>query len=341
MIQNHLLNRPRNPVVSDFFFCLMINLLTVGLAEFEAFFNGLTDYSIDRAMACFQEGLGTRKVHPNDFDPRRAQITCHSILRMTGKGSTALGTVCNIPKFWINLEGLEQSSNLTTVETTMTRVFCMQGALKFHYWLQDIIPAAIGRTSNPTHQPKSWIDKLATDIRSSLLKGGEASFLSLNYLPNLNTAREYKMIPQRFQYDNTAQIAFILSSTLKCWLHFPPGDESMVQFELLEIILSKSPTSILFLDKIWQMFKTPFLTVFNNDWSVRRSKSKRSSALKNFEKEFSLHPFSDTSSPSHHKLQELSDLIHQWMNYTGVANPSASEIVSGIMNSTYIHLIFF
>jgi hypothetical protein len=260
---------------------------------------------------------------------------------MTEKGSTALGTVCNIPRFWINLEGLVQSSNLTTVKTTMTRVFCMQGALKFHYWLQDVVPASIKRTSNPTHQPKSWIDKLAMDIRLSLFKGGEASFLSSDYLSNLNGyTREYKMMPKRLLYDNTALLPSTLSSTLRCWLHFPPIEESLVQFELLEIILSKSPTSILFLDKIWEMYKTPFLTVFNNDWAVRRSKSKLSLALKNFDKEFSLHPFSDTSSPSHHKLKELSQLIHQWMTYTGVANPNASEIVSEIMNGTNIYLIF-
>ena len=52
-----------------------------------------------------------------------------------------MGTVCDIPKFWINLNGLNQSSNLTTIETTITHVFCMQEALKFHYWLLAIISA--------------------------------------------------------------------------------------------------------------------------------------------------------------------------------------------------------
>ena len=107
---------------------------------FKAFSNCLPDESIDHAMACFQ-GLTTRKVFPGDFDSGHAQMTCHCILWIAERGSTAIGTVCKIPKFWINFNGLNQSSNLTTIETTITHVFCMQEALKFHYWLLAIISA--------------------------------------------------------------------------------------------------------------------------------------------------------------------------------------------------------
>jgi hypothetical protein len=321
--------QPLIPAVSVFFSPFRpFNLITIYLAEFKVFLNGLTDESIDRAMACFQEGLSTRKVLPSDFDTRRAQIACHSILRMTENGSTAIGTVCNIPKFWINLDALNQSSNLTTVETTMTRVFCMQGALKFHYWLLDIIPATIERTSNPDHQPKSWIDKLATDIRLSLFKGGVASFLSSNYLPNLPYPRSYTTTPKPLRYEDTKQLTSIISSTLRCWLHFPPEEESIAQLELLDILLANSSTSILFLDKIWGLYKDPFGTVFNNNWDIRRSKRKLTMALTKFKNEFALHPFAKTGSSSHVKLQDLSQLINQWMTYTGIVNSDNSEMVS-------------
>jgi hypothetical protein len=137
---------------------------------------------------------------------------------MTEKGSTAMSMVCDIPKFWINLEALEQSSDLNSIESTITRVFCMQGALKFHYWLLDIIPSAIKHTSKPSHKPKTWIDKLITDVRSSIAKGGHATFHSSKYLPNLMFPEKYKMSPQLFQFNDTDQLTSLISSILRWWL---------------------------------------------------------------------------------------------------------------------------
>ena len=301
------------------------------LAEFHIFLNGLTDDSIDHAMACFKEGLSTLKVYPDHFDTQGAQINCHRILRMTEKGSIATGMVCNIPRFWANIEGLVHSSNMTTVETTMTRVYCMQGALKFRNWLQDVIPAAISRTSDPNHKPKSWIDRLATDVQLSLLKPGNSNitFHSSDYLPNLAYGRQYTvMTSKRVQYDNVKQLTSIMFSTLQCWLHFPPDEDSFVQLGLLDIVLTGSLPSILFLDKIWEMYKTPFGTVFNNDWALRRSKSKLTATLDNFEKKFASHPFAKPDSSSYVKLQDLSQLISQWMKHTGVDESNTSNMVS-------------
>jgi hypothetical protein len=125
----------------------------------------------------------------------------------------------------------------------------------------------------------------------------------------------------------------LLSSTisliLRKWLHFPPPENDLA-VELLDIVLSHSLTSILFLDKIWEMYKDPFLTVFNNDWDIHRSKTKLTVALKNFEKEFSSHPFANTSSLSYAKLKDLSEFINQWMEYTSIVDSNTSEIVSRI-----------
>jgi hypothetical protein len=242
---------------------------------------------------------------------------------MTEKNSTAMAMVCNIPKFWINIDGLIKSSNLTAIESTMTRFFCMQGALKFHHWLLEIIPTAIRRTSKPTHIPKTWIDKLAMDVRSSILKGGSSTFRSLEYLPNLAFPREYHMTPKPFPYDDEI-LTSIISSTLRCWLHFPRDEESLAQLTLLEIVSSNTPASILFLDKIWEMYRTPFSTVFNNDWDLHRSKPKLIAALKNFEKKFALHPFAIAGSLSHSKLRFLSQLISEWMQHMG----NTAEVVS-------------
>lgn len=299
--------------------CLCSQLLTINyLAEIDVFLNALTDDSIDRAITSFQEGLHSRKANPIDFNSQRAQYTCYSILRKTERGSTAMATVCDIPKFWINLDGLVHSSNLNAIELTMTRVFCMQGALKFHYWLLDIIPAAIRRISKPGHKPKLWIDKLASDVRSSLARGGGGTFLSSEYLPNLHIHSEYMAPSKPFQYDDTEQLTSILSTTLRWWLHFPTENDSIAQLTLLDILTSNSPTSILFLDKIWDVYKTPFSTVFKNNWDVHRSKRKLMKALEDIKKKFALHPFATTGSSSHSKLQYLSELINEWIQLNGV-----------------------
>lgn len=303
-------------------------MLILGLAEIEVFLNGLTDESIDRAIAHFKEGLHSRKVLITHFDPRRAQLACHSILQRTGKGSTAMNLVYDIPKFWINIQSLDHSSNLNAIETIMTRVFCMQGALKFHFWLLDIIPAAIGRISNPTHTPKLWIDKLARDVRISIQKRNGATFCSSQYLPELIPSRQYEMEHQQFRYEDADLLTSIISSILRLWLRFPADQDALAQLTLLDIVTSLSPTSILFLDKIWEMYKTPFGTVFNKKWgSSRSNKPKLIQELEKFKKQFSLHPFATSGSLSNLKLEHLSELINKWLQFAGV-DSSTAEIVS-------------
>jgi len=93
--------------------------------------------------SCFQDGIKSCAALPSDFDPRCAQLACSRIYRLTEKGSTAATSMYDIPKFWINLNGLVQNSNLNAMECCITRVFCMQGALIFHRWLSDVVLAAV------------------------------------------------------------------------------------------------------------------------------------------------------------------------------------------------------
>jgi hypothetical protein len=186
------------------------SVLTIYPAEFEIFLNGLTNDTIDRAIACFQEGIDSCKTLPSDFDPRLAQITCHRILRMTERGSTATTAVRDIPTFWINLNGLIQSSNLNAIESSMTRIFCMQGALKFHHWLLNVVPTAVRRTLNNPRPSKVWIDQLAADIQTAIHKREGATFHSSDYLPNLLFPCAYAMKPMLFRYNETD----LLTSTI-------------------------------------------------------------------------------------------------------------------------------
>ena len=312
------------PGCEELFLAHHSHLLIMPSAEFKVFLNEFTDKSIDRAITCFQVGIHSSKALIGHFDSRRAQIMCNSILQMTKRGSMAMALIYEIPKFWINLTGLAHASNMNAIESTMTRVFCMQGALKFHYWLLDIIPAAIRRTSKPGHEPKTWIDRLTKDVRSSMHDRAGATFQSSKYLPDLDFHSEYKMTHQSFQFDDTTQLTSILSAMLRSWLQFPGDQEYLAQLSLLEILTANSPPSILFLDETWQMFQTPFTTVFHNDWHTRRSRSKLMKGLANLGKEFAAHPFNITGSLSHRKLQYLHELIHQWMDLNNIS----VEIVS-------------
>lgn len=317
--------------MSSYLLSYRYHLLNVHLAEIEVFLNGLTDDSIDRAITCFQEGLRSQKtLVDHHFDSRRAQVVCDSILRMSKTGSIATNMVYNIPKFWINLNGLVQASNLTAIETAMTRVFCMKGALKFHFWLLDIIQAAIKRISIPTHSSKAWIDKLVTNVRSFLRKRSGATFRSSDYLPNLAFHHEYKMEPKPFKFEDVDLLISVTSSIIRCWLSYPADQDSLAQLTLLDIVMSKSTTSICFLDKIWDMYATPFSTVFNKDWDVRKSKVKLTQALANFEQQFSSHPFATPGSLSYRKLELLSQLIQEWTTLigAGVDLHIAEEMVS-------------
>src|SRR6266567_3866575 len=151
-------------------------------AEIEVFLNGLTEESVDRAVACFRVGINSRTVLPSDFDPGRALHTCNHILRLTANGSMATNIVNELPKFWISLSGLTHASNLNAIESCITHVFCMRGALRFHHWLLDIVPAAVKRMSG---EGNLWINKLVWDVKMAIYGLQTTNFESIKYLPSL------------------------------------------------------------------------------------------------------------------------------------------------------------
>ena len=102
-----------------------------------------------------------------------------------------------------------------------------------------------------------------------------------------------------------------VSSILRQWLYFPTDDSSLVQLLLIDIMLSKSLASILFLKAIWEMYRTPFSTVFNLQCQSQ-SKKKIDDSLTAFQKRFDAHPFVTPGSMAYHKLKYLGQLIQQW-----------------------------
>ena len=139
----------------------------------------------------------------------------------------------------------------------MTHVFCMQGARHFHNWLLHVVPATVECKSCTT-----WIDKLALDVGAAIEQGQAMAFCSIDYLPWLDILCKYMVQATAFRFDQCNIIIATVSSILRHWLYFPTNDSSLIQLSLIDIVLSKSPSSILFLEAIWEMYKTPFLTVF-------------------------------------------------------------------------------
>ena len=133
----------------------------------------------------------------------------------------------------------------------------MQGARHFHNWLLYVVPAAVDRKSRTT-----WIDQLAQDVDSAIKQGQAITFHSIDCLPQLDIPCKYTVQATAFRFDQRDVVISNVSSILRQWLYFPTDDSSLVQFSLINIVLSKSPSSILFLEAIWEMYKTPFSTVF-------------------------------------------------------------------------------
>jgi hypothetical protein len=280
--------------------------LTAILAELDIFINGLTEDSIDRAITCFEDAIATRKVLPSDFDPGWAQKACDGILGLTAHGTISMEDVRKLPRFWANLEGLAHNSNLNVLESCITRVFCIRGALTLHHWLLQVVPAAIKRSSRNT-----WIDKLVWDVRGAVDGKKSMDFDSKKYLPNLKDPHTFSFAPKTFRFDQTEILSSTVSSIIRVWLQFPVDELSLVQLSIIDIVASKSPPSVMFLDKLWETYKTPYTTFFKK-WATK-SKSKIEMELKAFDKEYASHPFATPGSLEYQKLEHLDQLIHRWM----------------------------
>jgi len=187
----------------------------------------------------------------------------------------------------------------------------MQGALTFHWWLVDVVQRAVESSSHHT-----WIDKLASDVQIAINGKKNVAFDSVKYLPNLTFHRSYSYVPS-FRYQQTELVSTILSSILRLWLHFPSDELSLLQLLLIDIVVSKSPSSVLFLDKIWEMYATPFSMVFNV-WNAHTSKANIDKSLAELQQQFDPHPFAMAGSLEHHKLEYLSNLITEWMGINGL-----------------------
>jgi len=111
---------------------------------------------------------------------------------------------------------------------------------------------------------------------------------------------------------------------------------SLLQLSLIDIIASKSPLSVLFLNKIWDMYKSPFTTFFNK-WNKKTSKTKMKTTLAHFEEQFTLHPFAMVGSLEYSKLEFLQQLISQWMEKNG-ASTETPDMASCIL---YVFTILF
>ena len=132
----------------------------------------------------------------------------------------------NIPKFWINLDGLARSSNLNVIKSCLTQVFCMQGTLIFHHWLCDVILIAVDCLSH-----NNWLDKLAWNVGQAIQLKQAVTFDSVNYLPNLIFPQVYSLEPTKvFWFDQRDLVIAMVSSIVRLWLQFSSNKFSLLQF---------------------------------------------------------------------------------------------------------------
>lgn len=304
------------------------------LAELDVLLNGLTEDSIDRSIALFRDAIATRQFLPSDFAPGHAQIACDRILSLTARGSTSMEDIRGVPRFWVNLDALAHSSNLTILESCIARVFCMRGALTLHHWLLNVVTAAVEGSSRST-----WIDKLVWDVKMAMDQKQSKDFDSEQYLPNLKYPRNYSFVLRKFRFDQTEILASTVSSIIRVWLQFPADELSMVQLSVIDIIMSNSPPSIMYLDKVWEAYKTPCSTFFKK-WDVRRSKSRIESELKAFRNRYISHPFATPGSLEYQKLEYLDQLILVWMEKKDMVCQYAIYNNTNDLNLLYYFILF-
>ena len=101
-----------------------------------------------------------------------------------------------------------------------------------------------------------------------------------------------------------------MSSIIRVWLQFPTDESSLVQLSIIDIVSTKSPQSILFLDKVWETYKTPCATVLKK-WNVHKSKLNIQKELESFNEQFSSHPFATPGSLEYQK-EYLDRLVNPW-----------------------------
>jgi hypothetical protein len=131
-------------------------------------------------------------------------------------------------------------------------------------------------------------------------------FASDDYLPNLGHYRSFKFIftSNKFWFKQAEILTSTVSSIISVWLKFPLEEISLVQLlSIINIITMKSLHSIMFLDKVWKTYSTPFTTVFKKE--KKRSKSEIEKKLNDFDKKYTSHSFSMPQSLEYKKLKLL------------------------------------
>jgi len=182
----------------------------------------------------------------------------------------------------------------------------------------------------------NWLDKLAWNVGRAIELKQAATFDSVDYLPNLTFPQVYSLEPTKvFQFDQRELIISTVSSVVRLWLHFPSDEFSLLQLSLIDIVTSKLLPSVLFLDKLWDMYKSPFTTIFNK-WNKQTSKAKMKISLANFQNQFMHHPFAMADSLEYNKLKHLSWLIDQWMEKNNI-NVETANVASCILHTFIVY----
>lgn len=200
----------------------------------------------------------------------------------------------------------------------------------------NIPPLAVRCHSDCRLSRNNWLDKLAWNVRRAIELKQAATFDSVDYLPNLTFPQVYSLEPTKvFQFDQRELIISTVSSVVRLWLHFPSDEFSLLQLSLIDIVTSKLLPSVLFLDKLWDMYKSPFTTIFNK-WNKQTSKAKMKISLANFQNQFMHHPFAMADSLEYNKLKHLSWLIDQWMEKNNI-NVETANVASCILHTFIVY----
>lgn len=286
------------------------------------FLQSLNDAAIESVMAEFS-------IQRADWEFSNLQESSHlcaSVFQVVRENPLDPGTASSIGQFWDRLAQMETVITLTNGSTRASQVMIMLST----WTMLDWIATTVERSFENLSPEGTWISKLLQAITLSIQqahghrqkfkrtsKNNPAVYTlkAVDYLPYLENAEDFTFTVPRLYLDpdrTKKSIRRLATDAIGHWLSFPLTPSVIAKCSLIGTLLECGSTAILFLDQVWQMFKSPFSIVIHGTPNQRLSSHHTASVLEEFHQQFLNHPVMDSSSNMYKLLSELNNLSVKW-----------------------------
>lgn len=314
------------------------------------FLKGLTVEHVEEAIQEFDEVLkiSNKSLTSSSFEKTSDQ--CSTFLTSIVEKPVDKETAKLIPQFWAELKDVYDISLYSSLTTRATRALYMLTSWSTMDWITLTIADGL----KGKHQD-TWVALLLNDVKMTIQKAhrlgihGYGTLLPIKYFDNLEDADPYIFKIPRLIMDKRAQdksIAKVASNALKEWLKFPTTPSTIAQNALVGTLLKCGSRAILYLPKVWDMFRHPYAHVIHPPTiRLKPTQQRTQAALKEFDDIFKDHPLMDPHSLAGTRLSQLDDLIlnGKWgsVSRPRKATAGSSSNASSMVSKPSADLAFF